>query len=218
MVASWPGTKMANGRENYPMLLAPIGPLYSGVACLCGPPSGDWLQMFHPLGHSIWQPWNEISGCELKLWIQSFNVGTKALARNKTNHLVWVNPVLVTLFGTPFIHHQWGSLSDMGMPLTWEKGSHLPPGTTKLGNLRDGCDSATAPNAKPDLGFSSRIGGCCSVEPTQGCQKCDGWGCTGTLDGLVGSHTRLAIYPTLAICCQRLWSMLLSILGSRGCR
>ena len=28
-------------------------------------------------------------------------------------------------------------------------------------------------------------------------------GCTGTLDGLVGSHTRLAIYPTLAICCQR---------------
>ena len=29
------------------------------------------------------------------------------------------------------------------------------------------------------------------------------WGCTGTLDGLVGSHTRLAIYPTLAICYQR---------------
>ena len=28
-------------------------------------------------------------------------------------------------------------------------------------------------------------------------------GCTGTLDGLVGSHTRLAIYPTLTICCQR---------------
>ena len=28
-------------------------------------------------------------------------------------------------------------------------------------------------------------------------------GCTGTLDGLVGSHTRLAIYPTLAICYQR---------------
>ena len=28
-------------------------------------------------------------------------------------------------------------------------------------------------------------------------------GCTGTLDGLVGSHTRLAIYPTLAIHCQR---------------
>ena len=28
-------------------------------------------------------------------------------------------------------------------------------------------------------------------------------GCTGTLDGLVSSHTRLVIYPTLAICCQR---------------
>ena len=28
-------------------------------------------------------------------------------------------------------------------------------------------------------------------------------GCTGTLDGLVSSHTRLAIYPTLAIHCQR---------------
>ena len=26
------------------------------------------------------------------------------------------------------------------------------------------------------------------------------WGYTGTLDGLVGSHTRLAIHPTLAIC------------------
>ena len=31
---------------------------------------------------------------------------------------------------------------------------------------------------------------------------CD-WGCTGTLDGLVGSHTRLVIYSALAICCQR---------------
>ena len=28
-------------------------------------------------------------------------------------------------------------------------------------------------------------------------------GCTGTLDGLVGSHTRLAIYPSLTVCCQR---------------
>ena len=27
----------------------------------------------------------------------------------------------------------------MGMSPTWEKGGHLPPGTTKLGNLRDGC-------------------------------------------------------------------------------
>ena len=27
-------------------------------------------------------------------------------------------------------------------------------------------------------------------------------GCIGTLDGLVSSHTRLAIYPALAICCR----------------
>ena len=61
---------------------------------------------------------------------------------------------------------------------------------------------ATAPTAKPDLGFSSMLGGCCSQEPTQGHQKC-GRGCTGTLNGLVGSHTRLVIYPSLTICCQR---------------
>ena len=30
----------------------------------------------------------------------------------------------------------------------------------------------------------------------------DRW-CTGTLDELVGSHTKLVIYPALAICCQR---------------
>ena len=62
-----------------------------------------------------------------------------------------------------------------GIPPTWEKGSHLPPGTTKLGNLRDSHDSATAPTAKPDPGFSSMLGGGCSVEPAQGCQKCSRW-------------------------------------------
>ena len=40
------------------------------------------------------------------------------------------------------------------------------------------------------------------MEPTKGCQKCDvstlGVG-TGTLEELAGSHTRLAIYPALAI-------------------
>ena len=59
--------------------------------------------------------------------------------------------------GLHFICHQWGSLSDMGMPPTWEKGSHLPPGTTKFGNLRDGCDSITAPTAEPDPGFFSSV-------------------------------------------------------------
>ena len=100
---------------------------------------------------------HEISGCELKLQIWSFDLGAKALTRNKTNHLVSVSCILVTLFGTPFICLQQCSLSDVGMPPTWEKGSHLPPGTTKLGNLRDGHDSITAPTAKPDPGFSSSM-------------------------------------------------------------
>ena len=111
----------------------------------------NWNSRF---SHSIWvqRPWQDI----------------------KTNHLVWVSHILVMLFGTPFICHQWGSLSDVGMTPTWEKGSHLPLGTTKLCNLRESCNSATAPTAKPDPGFSSSmLGECCSVVPNQGCQKCD---------------------------------------------
>ena len=43
--------------------------------------------------------------------------------------------------------------------------------------LRDSRDSVAAPTAKPDLGFSSLLGECHSVESTQGCQKCDrSWG------------------------------------------
>ena len=38
--------------------------------------------------------------------------------------------------------------------------------------------------------------------PPRDARKVTGGG-TGTLDGLVGSHTRLAIYPTLTFCCQR---------------
>ena len=101
------------------------------------------------------------------------------------------------LFGTLFICHQQGSLSSMGMPPTWEKGSHLPPGTTKLGNLRDGHDSITAPTAEPDLGFFSSV-----LSPTRDARNVTG--CTGMLGELVGSHTKVAIYPTYAICCERL--------------
>ena len=101
------------------------------------------------------------------------------------------------LFGTPFIHHQQGSLSDVGTPPTWEKGSHLPPGTTKLGNLRDGHDSITAPTDKPDLGFFSSVLG-----PPVDTRNVTG--CTGTLDELVGFHTKVAIYPTYAIHRERL--------------
>ena len=53
------------------------------------------------------------------------------------------------------------------------------------------------------------------MEPTQGCQKCDRV-CTGTLDGLVGSNTKLAIYPTLAICCQRVVIHALLDTGFKG--
>ena len=107
------------------------------------------------------------------------------------------------MFGTLYKCHQWGYLSDVRIPPTWEKGSHLPPGTTKLGNLRDSHDSITASTAKPDLGFSSSmLGECWSVEPTQRHQKYDmvmhrytRW--TGRL-----SH-QIAIYPALTIHCQR---------------
>ena len=77
-------------------------------------------------------------------------------------------------------------LTNMGIPPTREKDSHLPPRTTKLCNLRNGRNSITAPSVKPDPGFSSQYEECCYVEPTQGCQKCDrstlSGGGTGTLD------------------------------------
>ena len=133
----------------------------------------------------------------MKLQIQSFNLGTKALARNKTNHLFWVSCILVTLFGTLSICHQWGSLSDLGMPPTWEKGSHLPPGNTKLGNLRDGCNSITALTAEPDLGFFSSV-----LSTPRDARYVTGY--TGMLDELVGSHIKVVIYPTFAIHCKRL--------------
>ena len=47
--------------------------------------------------------------------------------------------------GIHFYATNGGSCTYMGMPPTREKGSHLPPRTTKLCNLRNGCDSITAP-------------------------------------------------------------------------
>ena len=41
-------------------------------------------------------------------------------------------------------------------------------------------------------------------------------GCTGTLDELVGSHTKLAIHPALAICCQRVVIHALLDTGFKG--
>ena len=113
---------------------------------------------------------DKISGCELKIQIWSFNVAAKALARNKSNYLVWVSCILFKLFGTPFICHQWGSLLDVEMCPTQEKGSHLPPGTTKHGNLRDSHDPSQLPLLNQILGFFSSV---FHWQPTQGCQKCD---------------------------------------------
>ena len=95
------------------------------------------------------------------------------------------------------LSHMWGCLQP------WRKVVTYLPGTTKLGKLRESHNSTTAPTAKPDPGFSSLLGGCRSVEPPRDARNVTAHGCTCTLDGLVGSHTRLAIYHAHAICCQR---------------
>ena len=104
----------------------------------------------------------KLMAVKLKFWIQSFKLGTEAKVRNETNHLVWVSCILIKLFGTPFICHQWGSFSDVGTPPTWQKGSHLPPGTNKLGNLRDSHNPPQIPLPKPDLWDSSSL---CQAHP-----------------------------------------------------
>ena len=122
-------------------------------------------------------------------------MGTKALARNKANHLVWISCILVMLFRTLFMHHQWGSLLDMGMPPTWEKGSHLPPGTTKLGNLRDSHNPSQIP--LPNLIFRIFTS---VLSPPRDARNVTGH--TGMLGELVGSHTKVVIYPTYTIHCK----------------
>ena len=47
--------------------------------------------------------------------------------------------------GIHFYATNGGSFTNVGMPPTREKGSHLPPRTTKLCNLRNHRDSVTAP-------------------------------------------------------------------------
>ena len=153
-----------------------------------------------------------ISGCELKLQIQSFNLGTKALARNKTTTWFELATSLSHCLGLLFICHQWGSSQMVGMPPTREKGSHLPPWTTKLLQFKGWlwlCHSSPLPNQIWD---SSPL---CWAHPGMP----EMWpGCTGMLDELVGSHAKVVIYPTFTICCERLWSVPCSILDSRGCR
>ena len=212
MVASWLGTKMASGRENYPMLLSPIGPFNFGMALLHGPSiwglapdilfptllnlaaidmklmAVNWNFRF---GHSVWvqRPWQEIKE---RTWF-------------------WLATSLSHCLGLHFICHQWGCLSDMGMPPTGEKGSDLPPRTTKLGNLRDGHNPSSSHCWTRSSGFFS-----CVLSPPGDARNVTG--STGMLGELVGSHTKVVIYPTYAICWKRLWSMPCWILGSRACR
>ena len=105
--------------------------------------------------------------------------------------------ILIMLFGTPFLCHQWGSLSDVGMPHTWDKDSHLPPGTTKLGNLNDSWNQSQLPLPNQIFGILLFC-----VDPTQGCQKCDSMSCTCMLGELMGSHTKVVIYPTYTVGCK----------------
>ena len=77
--------------------------------------------------------------------------------------------------------------------------SQLPPGTTKLGNLRDGHNLS-------ELQLLNQIFGILflCVKPTQGYQKYDRVSCSGMLGELVGSYTKVVIYATYTICCERL--------------
>ena len=111
--------------------------------------------------------------------------------------------------GLHLLYHKQGSLSDVGTPPTWEKGSHLPPGTIKFGNLRDSCNSITAPTAKPDLGFFSSVS-----SPPRDARNVTGH--TGMLGELVGSHTKVAIYPTYTICSQKVVICALLDTGFKG--
>ena len=72
------------------------------------------------------------------------------------------------LIGTPFIHHQWGSLTDMGTPPTSEKVATYLLEPLDFGDLRNGHNPSQLP--LPNQIF--RILPLC-IEPTQGCQKCD---------------------------------------------
>ena len=165
---------MASGRENCLVLLAPIGPLHSGVVCPCGPPV--WR-----LTPDISSPRSlDLAAMDTKLVVVNWN--------SRYSHLMWVQRPWQEIKQTPWFeltaslscclgHHLYatnGAPSQMwGCLPTWKKGSHLPPGTTKLGKIRDSHNSTTAPTAKPDPGFSRLLGECWSVDPTQGCQKCD---------------------------------------------
>ena len=92
--------------------------------------------------------------------------------------------------GTPFIPNQWGSLTDVGMPPTWEMVVTYLLKPPDFGNLRDGRETRSS-------GFFFSVS-----SPFRDARNVRG--CTGTLGELVGSHTKVAIYSTYLIHCKRL--------------
>ena len=127
--------------------------------------------------HKIWQGQNKpcphttlhnSSGYELKLPIKSHKLGAKAPCKKWKNHLDCINCVFSMVIGTPFICHQWGPLTDVGMPSTWEKVVTYLLEPLDFSNLRDGHKPSQLP--LPNQIF--RILPLC-IELTQGCLKCD---------------------------------------------
>ena len=72
------------------------------------------------------------------------------------------------LIGTLFICHQWGSLTDMGTPPTWEKVVTYLLEPPDFVNLRDSHDPSQL--LLPNQIFRILP---LHIEPTQGCQKCN---------------------------------------------
>ena len=89
MVASGQGTTTSSGKGYHLLLLAPLGPLHLGLALLLGHPPEDWLQTFlSSRSLDLAAIDTKLVAVNLKLWIQSFIVGAKALAKYNTNYLI----------------------------------------------------------------------------------------------------------------------------------
>ena len=214
MAASWPGTKKASGRENYPMLLTPVGPLHFGMAHPCVP-------FIWSLAPDVLSPrLLDLAAIDMKLVVVNWN---PRFSHSNWAQRSWQEMKQTTWFGLAT------SLSCcLGLSLYVTNGAPsqtwgcLLPGRKvviylqeppSLGNLRDCHDPLQLPLPNQIFGIVVLC-----VKPIQGCQKWDRVSCSGTLGELVGSHTKVVIHLTYAICCERLWSVPCLIPGSRGYR
>ena len=198
-MASWLETKMASGREHcstLPTLQDPFRPLDGmGVGPLVwrlAPRCLDF-QVAGFGGH-----WHDSSGCKLKLQIKSHKLGTKALPRNEET----TGFVLTASFP----HGDWdsiymppmGSLVNMGMLPTWEKVVTYLLKPPDFGNLRDSHKPSQLLLLNKTFGILSST----LFQAHQGIPEM--WQVAqGCLCGLVGSPTKVAIYPTYTIWLQK---------------